>query len=53
MGNHDEDKRNLYKAMLEWVKYYHELNINKQLIVLCHYPFLTWKNGQDDRGDNP
>jgi calcineurin-like phosphoesterase family protein len=42
-GNHDKE-RTLKECtnFFVWVKDYFELNLNKQKIVLCHFPFLTW-----------
>ena len=47
-GNHDDLNRNC-KERFEWIKDYHEIklpnpdSINNQLIVMMHYPLLTWK----------
>lgn len=47
-GNHDDLNRNC-KDRFEWIKDYHELKLpdpnsaNNQLVVMMHYPLLTWK----------
>ena len=47
-GNHDDLNRNC-KERFEWIKDYHELklpdpdSVNNQLIVMMHYPLMTWK----------
>ena len=47
-GNHDDLNRNC-KERFEWIKDYHEIKLpnpdstNNQLIVMMHYPLLTWK----------
>ena len=43
MGNHDNDKTRKSNRFI-WVKDYHELKQNNQLIVLSHYPFGTWRS---------
>lgn len=40
-GNHD--RHNNYHLIFEAVHDYFELNINKKKIVLCHYPFESWR----------
>jgi calcineurin-like phosphoesterase family protein len=43
-GNHDHSK-NLKKVVgWELVVPYYELNQDKQLIIMSHYPFATWRN---------
>lgn len=46
MGNHDRRIRRdeSFKSKFANVVDYHELNINKQIIVMSHYPMLTWRN---------
>jgi calcineurin-like phosphoesterase family protein len=42
-GNHDKDKWiDKYKDRFESVHHYLELNINKQMYVLMHYPILSF-----------
>jgi len=48
-GNHDRMwVKRLHKlsnsGKIEWIKPYHELKFNHQLIVLSHYPFHSWRN---------
>jgi calcineurin-like phosphoesterase family protein len=43
-GNHDSRMKGSCKSRFESIHDYMELKINKQLIVLCHYPFATWRN---------
>lgn len=40
-GNHDSK---IPEEYFEWVKDYHVLKIEKQLIVLCHYPIQVWNH---------
>ena len=42
-GNHDKQMRD-QRIVNEfvWQKHYYELNFNKRLYVLSHYPMLTW-----------
>lgn len=42
-GNHDKHAilKPCYDSFV-WVKDYAETVIDKQLIVMCHFPFLTW-----------
>ena len=43
-GNHDpflKDK-NFNRSLLEWIKDYYVLKVNKQKIVLFHYPIAEW-----------
>jgi len=45
-GNHDrflKQKRNDNYGF-NWIGPYKEIKIDGQLIVLCHYPFLTWRS---------
>ena len=41
-GNHDRRMKAEVRQLFEWVKPLHELRIEGQKIVLCHYPLLTW-----------
>lgn len=41
-GNHDYFAPKYKGKELKWIKDYHELKINKNFIVLCHYPFAEW-----------
>lgn len=42
-GNHDKGQFLAEcSGRFEWVKEYHELHVGKQMIVLGHYPFVTW-----------
>jgi calcineurin-like phosphoesterase family protein len=47
-GNHDDFNQNC-KDRFEWFKDYHELklpdpsSINNRLIIMMHYPMMTWK----------
>lgn len=41
-GNHDRKMRPSVRAEFAEVKHYHELKVDGKLIVLCHFPFLTW-----------
>jgi len=41
-GNHDLKMKTMVKSKFGWVKDYHELNLNGEIIVLCHYPFTFW-----------
>ena len=45
-GNHDHKKT--LKKIHGWafVKEYHELKHRNQRVVLCHYPFETWRDHQ-------
>lgn len=45
-GNHDGAaiKNELFTRFFHEIYDYHELHHNGKLYVLCHYPFLTWKN---------
>jgi calcineurin-like phosphoesterase family protein len=42
-GNHDSLA---FKNKHKFFSYrnYHEIKINNQLIILCHYPMMTWRN---------
>lgn len=44
IGNHDRTIRKIFDRF-QSVQYYHELNMNKQKFVLCHYALLTWNKG--------
>ena len=44
-GNHDrflKDKRREFG--FAWVGPYKEIKVSNQLIVMCHYPFMTWRS---------
>lgn len=41
-GNHDYFVDKYKGDDFVWIKDYHELRYNKNLLVLCHYPFLEW-----------
>jgi calcineurin-like phosphoesterase family protein len=41
-GNHEKTALNSSSSRFTWVKDYYELKYNKQVFVLCHYPFATW-----------
>jgi calcineurin-like phosphoesterase family protein len=41
-GNHDK-RVNKWGEPFHTVQHYHELNAGRQKIMLCHYPFDTWK----------
>ncbi len=47
-GNHDKLTQNCLERF-EWIRDYHELKLpnprsaNNQLIILMHYPLMTWK----------
>ncbi len=44
-GNHDKNFLKSHGAnSCQWIKDYFELKVDKQLIVLCHYPFESWRN---------
>jgi len=43
-GNHDRDKiLEACEGRFVWVKDYFELKYEEQKMILCHYPFLTWR----------
>ena len=44
-GNHDYSfiKDKAIRKEFVWIKDYYELIIDGMLIVLCHYPFATWR----------
>lgn len=46
-GNHCEDR--LWRAIedanlahVAWIKHYHELKVDGQRVILCHYPLSVW-----------
>ena len=41
-GNHDRLGDDV-KQHFQWVKDYHELKLGSRKIILCHYPFDTWR----------
>ena len=41
LGNHD-NKNASYKKYYQWVEKLETIKINKQKIVLCHYPMRAW-----------
>lgn len=46
-GNHDKKLRSqneLLKKYFVWAKDYAEIEVEKQLIILCHYSFRAWRN---------
>lgn len=45
-GNHDYFAKNYAGHELAWVKDYHELKRNKQLLILSHYPFVEWNRNR-------
>ena len=46
VGNHDFKnlKDPSFAMCFDWVKDYHELNYNKKLYVMSHYPFASWRS---------
>jgi calcineurin-like phosphoesterase family protein len=46
IGNHDHKniRDPMFASCFEWIKDYHELTYNKQLYVMSHYPFHSWRN---------
>ncbi|MBR1376040.1 MAG: metallophosphoesterase family protein [Cardiobacteriaceae bacterium] len=47
-GNHDDEIiRDPYiRERFEWIKTYEEIQIDKQKLVLFHYPLAQWRNAQ-------
>lgn len=45
IGNHDHKnlKDPSFRMCFDWIKDYHEINYNKQLYVMSHYPFASWR----------
>lgn len=45
-GNHDDrlSKDSNFIQRFEWVKDYHEMRIDKKLLVMSHYPFASWNS---------
>lgn len=44
-GNHDKQiEKPWFEKYFNWIKDYHEITYQDRLIVLCHYPFESWKN---------
>ena len=42
-GNHDKIIKNVeVSTKFVWVKDYFNLKVNKEKIILCHFPFETW-----------
>lgn len=41
-GNHDKNIRGWVKDLFASVSNYKEINMDKQKVVLCHFPFRTW-----------
>ena len=46
IGNHDHKnlKDPSFRMCFDWIKDYHELNYNKRLYVMSHYPFASWRS---------
>lgn len=42
LGNHDSRMKSSVRKMFASVHSLHEINVEKQKIVLCHFPMLTW-----------
>lgn len=42
VGNHDHPERENFNSCFEKVLYYNEFRAGKQLIVMSHYPILSW-----------
>lgn len=43
-GNHDRKIKGTLAKLFEWVKDYYEIKEYKQRVILCHYPFMSWRS---------
>lgn len=48
LGNHDKMSRDMYKMFSEVYEFGRIIKVNRQRIVLCHYPLRTWEGKEDN-----